>query len=174
MMQTDDKDLLKQIQDSLDSSASNLDKDVLARLDSIREQAISGAFRKSAAMQTDSMIQAARLSLDDSTTNIDSKILQQLNQIRQHALSGYSANKPVGMLQKLLSMITDSRLLLPTGAFATACIFVIALSVTYLGPDSMDSMAIEDELLLLASATELELYENLDFYLWLADNGMPN
>lgn len=174
MMQADDKDLLKRIQDSLDNSTSNLDREVLARLNSIREQAIAGEFRKLAAMETDTLIQAARLSLDSSTINIDSRILQQLNQFRQQALSGHSANKSVGMLQNFLDTITNSRLLVPTGAFATACVFVIALSVSYLGPDTLDSMAIEEELLLLASATELELYENLDFYLWLADNGIPN
>jgi hypothetical protein len=27
---------------------------------------------------------------------------------------------------------------------------------------------------LVASADELELYENLDFYLWLEENGIPD
>ncbi|MEX2131730.1 MAG: hypothetical protein WD772_09595 [Pseudohongiellaceae bacterium] len=174
MKQADDKELMERIRDALDSSAKNLDGDVLARLYAIRQQATSDTFRNSAAMEADELIQAARRSLDSSTANLDFKIEQQLNQIRRQALSVRSLNQPVGILQKLLDAVSSSRLVMPAGAFATACVLVIALSVSYLSPDPLDSLEIGEELMLLASADELELYENLDFYLWLAENGMPN
>lgn len=63
----------------------------------------------------------------------------------------------------------------PAGAFASVCVLVTTLAVfnTADSPDVIP-VALSDDGLLIASAEELELYQNLEFYQWLADNGLQN
>jgi hypothetical protein len=44
--------------------------------------------------------------------------------------------------------------------------------LTVRDPDEVMPAAMNEEGLVLASADDLELYENLEFYQWLADNGL--
>lgn len=74
-----------------------------------------------------------------------------------------------------------------TGMIASSFVVVTAIALLYTGsmpnmaPDEransdtrlVDTLAVEEEIGLLASAEDLELYENLDFYLWLAEAELP-
>ena len=57
---------------------------------------------------------------------------------------------------------------------ATACVLVTVVSLVYVNGNSSGNLSLDDELVLVASADDLELYENLDFYLWLDENGFAN
>jgi len=59
---------------------------------------------------------------------------------------------------------------LPAGGLVTACLLVTVVVLQW--PDSARISPVDSDILLFASADEIELYENLEFYLWLAENGM--
>lgn len=61
----------------------------------------------------------------------------------------------------------------PASAFASLCILVTTLAIFNLSgaPETMPLVVAENSLV-LASEAEIELYENLEFYQWLADNGL--
>lgn len=56
------------------------------------------------------------------------------------------------------------------GMLATACVLVTAISVFYVDSRPTGTLTLEGEIGLVATADEIELYENLEFYLWLAEN----
>ncbi len=61
----------------------------------------------------------------------------------------------------------------PASAFASICLLVTSLLI--LSPsEPIETMplAVAEDSLVLASEEEIELYENLEFYQWLADNGL--
>jgi hypothetical protein len=53
---------------------------------------------------------------------------------------------------------------------ATACVIITVAVLFYNAPAPTDSPPLDPNIGLIASADELELYENLDFYVWLAEN----
>jgi hypothetical protein len=55
---------------------------------------------------------------------------------------------------------------------AAACLFVTVSAVMLSGQSPVDPFDAQQDMMLVASADELELYENLDFYLWLEENGI--
>lgn len=57
-----------------------------------------------------------------------------------------------------------------TGMLATACVMVTAISIFYVNSRPAGTLTLEEEIGLVATAEEIELYENLEFYLWLAEN----
>ena len=61
----------------------------------------------------------------------------------------------------------------PAGAFASICMLVTTLAIFNLSePVETMPLAVAENSLVLASEEEIELYENLEFYQWLADNGL--
>lgn len=55
------------------------------------------------------------------------------------------------------------------GGFATAAVLVAAVSIWYGGDRSSAQVGNLDELEIASAQEQLELYEDLDFYRWLAD-----
>jgi len=55
------------------------------------------------------------------------------------------------------------------GGFATAAVLVAAVSIWYGGDRSSAQVRNLDELEIASAQEQLELYEDLDFYRWLAD-----
>lgn len=60
----------------------------------------------------------------------------------------------------------------PASAFASICVLVTTLAI-FNPSEPLETMplAVAEDSLVLASEEEIELYENLEFYQWLADNG---
>lgn len=56
------------------------------------------------------------------------------------------------------------------GMLATACVLLTAISIFYVNSRPAGTLTLEDEIGLVATAEDIELYENLEFYLWLAEN----
>jgi hypothetical protein len=53
---------------------------------------------------------------------------------------------------------------------ATACVVVTAISIFYVDSRPAGTVTLNEEIGLVATAEDIELYDNLEFYLWLAEN----
>jgi len=105
-------------------------------------------------------IATVRQQLDRSCDALDGETLSRLNRIRHTAL-------------ERRTQLRASRLLLPFGGFVTACVLVLTVTLFTPGtaPDA-DVLAAPPEVLdILTTADSLDLYEDYEFYQWLADNG---
>ena len=168
--------LLKQICDALDQSVAHIDSDTQTRLDYMRSQALSRQ-RVSEPVNDgeENLVLAAQVGLDDSIGNLGPSVLTRLNAARKSALAQSEvSNSAPGFWQQLWSKFKLPQVTVPVGAFATACVLVTVATLFYQFPEQPASEIAEADVLLFASSDEIELYDNLEFYLWLADNGLPN
>lgn len=170
MKQADDNELILRIRAMLDAGVSELESGIDQRLQRMRHQALA---RYPAEVAMDDA-QRLRLQLDAGLQDLPAPITHRLDQIRQQALQRRRRQSLLGSLPERLLEFLNFRFAVPAGAFATAVVLVTGLSLFYRGPGPGEPFAVDEEIVLLASADDFELYENLDFYLWLADNGMPN
>ena len=154
----------------LDNSLQDLPPTVTERLDRARDAAMlrrQDVGRHEFAQQT--IVQA----LNDSAGQLPPGIQGRLDTIRAkamrraHEVSGEKAVSRPGWQERF------SSLALPASAFASVCVLFVALAI-FRQPEPQELMPelAADDGLLLASEAELELYENLEFYQWLADNGL--
>lgn len=174
--------MLDRIRRRLDQSTANLDGHTLQRLDEIRARALAREpIRESVNDGEESFLAAMRVSLDDSVSELEPDILFSLEQSRKAALAhlvtpASQSRRP--RLEKLrrhfLDFISPARLAVPAGTLATVCVLAAAITLFYRMPDQTGSEIADADILLFASSDEIELYDNLDFYLWLADNGLSN
>ena len=157
----------------LDDYAAVIDNDALCQLDTARKNALAKRQQELEAQAQllnkvrDKLVESEKLPI---TVEIE------LNKIRTRALS--QASKPRLSLDSLATSI--SKLFFGQGIkfshsmVAAACLTVAVVSVFY-SIDNFGPMTNSDaDLAIIASSEELELYENLDFYLWLADNELLN
>ena len=109
----------------------------------------------------DAFLEAVRRELDHSCEALDGYTLSRLNQIRHRAIE----HKRSGA----------GSLWWSTGGFVTACVLVLAISLgdrSGLQSDPGVTAPLED--LEIMTATEsLELFEDFEFYQWLAENENP-
>lgn len=170
------------IRELLDTSAESLDESVRSQLDQRRLQALARGSDPLAAVEDDErLLAAARVALDDSVDSLEPELVMRLNQGREAALlqtrNSAAKNRPgaVATIREFLHNLLDFRpLTLPAGALAGAGMLAIALTLVY-RPGAERALDESDaDVLLFASSDEIELYDNLEFYLWLADNGLPN
>jgi hypothetical protein len=99
-----------------------------------------------------------RRELDRSCDALDAHTLSRLNRIRHAALARRQPRA--------------SRMLLPFGGFVTACMLVLTVNL-YLPGTSRDGNGMVpplEDIDILASADSLDLYEDYEFYEWLASN----
>jgi hypothetical protein len=182
MSEHDQQRLLAEIRSRLDRSVGKLDPAVVARLDAMRTEALSRPLLQAPvdAAVEERLVNAARVSLDDSVNELDPAIAVRLEQSRKAALARASGatgeSSPVRepLRTWLASLFDPGRLAIPAGAFATVCLLVTVSLVLFRVPGQPDPEFTDADVLLFASNEEIELYENLEFYLWLADNGLPN
>ena len=99
-----------------------------------------------------------RQKLDQSCNALDGHTLSRLNRIRHEALERKHARA--------------SRLLLPFGGFVTACLLVVSVMMFGLGraPDTEAVAAPLEDIDILTSSDSIDLYEDYEFYQWLAEN----
>ena len=121
-----------------------------------KEEISGGAFLEN------KVLNAAKATLDDSLDNLDTEVLARL----QHARSEAVAAAAQGQRNKVNTPIW----LIPAGGFAVIAV-VIGLTLTMWYPQQTDKnlMVSLEDLPLLSSQEDLELYENLEFYQWLAN-----
>jgi hypothetical protein len=104
------------------------------------------------------LVNGIRQKLDQSCNALDGQTLSRLNRIRHAALERKQARA--------------SRMLLPFGGFVTACVLVV--SVMMFGPTrAPETEAVAsplEDIEILTSSDSLDLYEDYEFYQWLAEN----
>ena len=162
--------LISAIKAVLDDGADNPAPLTRARLDRIRAAAMTRHPHRAAASEA-ALVTAARQTLDASTTDLDPELSRRLFQARRAALQAGKAGSG-NLTGRLAEWASGWRLSLPVGAMATACVMVTAITLFYGIGDTGNPVPVEEEIRLFASAEDMELYENLEFYLWLAENGL--
>jgi len=97
-------------------------------------------------------IDHARAELDAQADNIDYITVQRLAATRRRALAT-PARRPW---------------LMPVRAFTAASVMALAVGLWWGGPAQENTSLPVADMALLASADDVELYDNLEFYVWLA------
>jgi len=166
-----DEQLIALICTELDQGLDRLDARIVDKLNGARESALQ---HESVARTRDeeTLVQIARESLN-SASPLSQEIESSLDHLRRQAIQRMDRNQSApGLLtqfqslwQKLLTYYWQ----IPAGVAASS--FVILVSVSLFEPETgTENLTEQTELSLIASAEEIELYENLDFYLWLSEN----
>lgn len=170
MTRFDEQAFVERIRRRLDVELGDLDSATLARLETARKLALAQAGPTTAV--------AATGALHDPLSRRDTlppEIESRLDAIRQRAVTRLQAGEAIPAQRQprnsLASLFNDRPWL--TGMVTAAFVAVTTTSILLLNSPP-DSLSLEAELALVASATDIELYENLDFYLWLAENGLSN
>jgi DNA anti-recombination protein RmuC len=165
MIQRSDEEFIAAVSRMLDRSLEQLDPAIQQRLDSARQQA------QSQDSLADSLPHAAHQSLDRQS-EISPEVEARLDQIRQRALDRMPRPAENRQRRSLVEMISEGLQLrawqLSAGMLATSFVLVTAISLLPYGNNT--ELSLDQELALLATEDDIELYENLDFYLWLAEN----
>lgn len=166
---------IKEICQRLDASIAHLQPTITERLDNARQAAL---LAKSEAIQQDieSLASIVSRELNENAT-VPLEIEARLDQIRHRAItkleeieSQKKESRSSALGSSLKSKFDSSNLLASAGMLATACVLITAISIFYVSTRPAGSLTFEDEISLVASAEDIELYENLEFYLWLAEN----
>jgi len=179
MKDFDQQQLVNRITAILDQSVEGLDSGIQLRLDEMRGQSLLRPRTELGSDEgLDPLIMATRVSLDDSAEALDPQINHRLDEIRKIALTqprSHQHSKSLNesaLFEKFRALIDRRRFAVPVGAFATACVLVTVVSLFYLRPNG--SPLLDEDIILFASTDEIELYQNLEFYEWLAENGLSN
>lgn len=112
-------------------------------------------------------LSAAKSTLDDSVDKLDVQVQARLAQIRRQALENV-ASRP-SLAKKF------SHWLLPATGLVTAAAALLLVVTLWTGqplPESQQSapMAVLEDINILTDSEEIEFYQNLEFYEWLAVN----
>jgi hypothetical protein len=169
---SDEERFVLRVAAELDTSLGSLTIAQSARLDAARCRALERVIVQGAA-DSDGHPALAR-TLSDSAEQIPSDVRRRLDGIRAQAMlkardaqRAESRDRPWWRLPREFAV--------PAGAFASVCMLVTTLALYTPGdvPEVLP-VALSEDGLLITSADELELYQNLEFYQWLADNGLQN
>lgn len=109
------------------------------------------------------LLSAAKHTLEASVENLDQETIDRLAAIRLQALASADRNRKLSWL--------SASWLKPAGGFVTAAVLIA--SVMLWSSNSVDGpapLAVLEDIKLLTDSEELEFYQDLDFYQWLAVN----
>lgn len=116
-------------------------------------------------MNEDELNLNIKQSLDDSIESLDANTLSDIRQIRANAIDkAKSNNHSVNSGHKQDFLI---------GSVATACVMVLAVVLFLNSSTSIQSIPVED-IELISSSDSFELYEELEFYEWLEEDGLQS
>lgn len=167
-----DDQLVQDILNRLDQSIEDLDPAVTQKLNQARLCAFQSDNR---AQNESSLVSHIQQQLQKSEA-LPTEIENKLNQIRRKAISQdtQSSDSLTDKAQSLYQLICGVNYRLTAGMAATACLTLAVVALFYNSPVPTGTLVLDPDIGLIASADELELYENLDFYLWLAENEVLN
>lgn len=114
------------------------------------------------------LIEGIRHRLDEEVDSLDSATLLRLAQARRLALAAAAVPRPRWRRTIRLSTGPAGDWLVPAGALASILATAVALTLMVAEPGNGSARELDD-VELLTAGEELELYENLEFYLWLQD-----
>lgn len=105
--------------------------------------------------QDQALLDDIKNTLDESVERLDAATRSRLTQARHKALAGRSGKA------------ARRRWLLPVSAFASTAAAVLAITLWTHQPDSFDTELALEDLEIIASNTDLEFLQDLEFYEWL-------
>ncbi|MCI0508002.1 MAG: hypothetical protein L0Z73_18100 [Gammaproteobacteria bacterium] len=110
------------------------------------------------------LLSAAKATLEDSVEQIDAQTLARLAAIRQSAVDA--------AMRKHSATAWFSRWILPMGGAATAMAVALVVFTLWVQPPGQDAapVAVLEDLNILTGSEEIEFYQELEFYEWLAVN----
>ncbi|MFT6093114.1 MAG: hypothetical protein ACJA2Q_001007 [Pseudohongiellaceae bacterium] len=152
----------------LDQTIEELDPATTAQLDQARLSAIESGH---AAQTENDFVAHIQLQLEKSEA-LPAEIERNLNQIRHNAIAqnAQSSSSLKDKIQTLYQLIFGTNYRLTAGMAATACLTLAVAALFYSSSTPTGTLPIDPNIGLIASADEFELYENLDFYVWLDEN----
>lgn len=103
-----------------------------------------------------------RQALDESVESLDANTLSKIRQIRAQAIDRVVDKADAPHVNWLGVM---------SGGLATACVMVFVVMVLLNTSVSMQTVPVDD-LELISSSDNLELFEDLEFYEWLDDDAL--
>jgi len=158
----------------LDNSLGSLTAAERVRLDAARRASLVRAGLES--VEHSAAHSAFARALDESAERIPEDVRRRLDAIRGQAMArARSARRDTEITNAWFPWRMPRGFAVPAGAFASVGVLVTALTL-FPSPQAPEVLpaALAEDGLLIASADELELYQNLEFYQWLADNGLQN
>lgn len=171
MKKLDEAAFIEEICRHLDASVAHLPLPVEENLNLSRQAALLQDAH-TASLGTGGLSSAV-----DDCSDLPPDIEARLDQIRRSAVAEYE--RQARTISKTRSFSfgawiktqTDSfNSAARTGMLATACLLLAAISIFYVNSRPTGTLSLEEEIGLVATAEDIELYENLEFYLWLAEN----
>lgn len=175
MNKLDEQVLLQEICKRLDASIARLPHTVEQQLHASRQAALLQVASQPSQEEA-GLAHALRRELDENGA-LPANIEARLDQIRHRAVTKYEQQRdrtatPGGFsLGAWMKNRVDSfNFAAGTGMLATACVLVTSIAIFYVNSRPTGSLTLEEEISLVATAEDIELYENLEFYLWLAEN----
>jgi hypothetical protein len=114
------------------------------------------------------LIERIREHLDAGVDELDGETLSRLAEARRQAVAAAGRPRRRWTILRPGDDHGAADWLVPAGAFASVVATVLALTIMV--ADSGNGLAKEvEDLEMLTAGEEIELYENLEFYLWLQD-----
>tara|TARA_B110000858_G_scaffold198483_2_gene265572 strand:- start:20682 stop:21224 length:543 start_codon:yes stop_codon:yes gene_type:complete len=175
MNKLDEKILVQEICRQLDASIAHLPQPIKQFLSESRQAALLQNVHL-VPQDTEGLIQPLSGELNDHST-LTPDIEARLDQIRHSAVARFEQQQEKTTQTSHFSLSAWMKtqfdafdFAASAGMLATACVMVTAISIFYVNSRPTGTLTLEEEIGLVATAEDIELYENLDFYLWLAEN----
>ena len=168
----DEARFLAKVMHTLDGSLTQLPNGIEGRLDSARHAVLLQSREWASEGEASSERFSAALELSEQ--QIPESVRLRLDAIREGAMQRASAaqhksNGHFGWWKRW----TSQGFVVPASAFASICMLVTTLAIFNMSePAETMPLVVAENSLVLASEEEIELYDNLEFYQWLADNGL--
>ena len=178
MNKTDDAVLLQDICRHLDASIAHLPVFIEQQLNQGRQAALKQHSHSAAEGQDAAgLAQSVSREMNDNSA-LPEEIEARLDQIRNSAVARFEQlqlEKKTETVEFsfggwLKSQFDAFNFAASAGMLATACVLLTAISLFYVNSRPAGTLTLEQEIGLVATAEDIELYENLEFYLWLAEN----
>lgn len=116
-------------------------------------------------MNEDEFNSNIKKSLDERIDSLDANTLSDIRQIRANAIDKAKSNNH--------SIFSDNKQGFLIGGVATACVMMLTVMLLLNSSTSIQSVPVED-IELISSSDSFELYEELEFYEWLEEDGLPS
>lgn len=161
---------LGKVQQTLDDSLAHMPQSIAGRLDSARHAALLQS------QELDSKAGSGRFTaaLESSEQQIPESVKLRLDGIREAAMQRANAAQQKSIARgKWWKRWMPQGFVIPASAFASICMLVTTLAIFNFSETSETMpLIVAENSLVLASEEEIELYDNLEFYQWLAENGL--
>ncbi|WP_455210466.1 DUF3619 family protein [Kaarinaea lacus] len=119
---------------------------------------------KKSPLTDDILLKAAKTTLDDNSALLDEDVRQRLQQARRTAVAAAMSTSKVPS-----KPVIKPKWVVAAGSFAVLTMIIsIVFFLNATVPETSPMASVED-MPILTAPEELELYEELDFYQWLAE-----